>query len=64
MGAMETLFGVNFADGRIKGYGYKKLGTTLDKKSFSFVLSKGIATMEKIYFLTTKTELSRMSQAI
>lgn len=23
MGGMETLFGVNFADGRIKGYGYK-----------------------------------------
>lgn len=34
MNNMETLFGVNFADGRIKGYGYKKAGTSSDKKKF------------------------------
>jgi hypothetical protein len=31
---METLFGVNFADGRIKGYGYKRLGAQKEIKKF------------------------------
>ncbi|WP_084332557.1 Lcl domain-containing protein [Marinobacterium jannaschii] len=30
----ETLFGVNFADGRIKGYGYRKHGTSIEHKAF------------------------------
>lgn len=34
MDGMETLFGVNFADGRIKGYGYKRPGTRWDRKKF------------------------------
>ena len=34
MGGMETLFGVNFADGRIKGYGYKRPGAHRDRKKF------------------------------
>lgn len=34
MGNMETLFGVNFADGRIKGYGYKRRGTSRVIKTF------------------------------
>ncbi|MBU1343188.1 MAG: DUF1566 domain-containing protein [Proteobacteria bacterium] len=31
MGNAKTLFGVNFADGRIKGYGYKKPGRSREK---------------------------------
>lgn len=34
MGGMETLFGVNFADGRIKGYGYRHPGGRVHKKFF------------------------------
>jgi hypothetical protein len=34
MDNMETVFGVNFADGRIKGYGYKKRGTRRVVKTF------------------------------
>lgn len=34
MNGMQTLFGVNFADGRIKGYGYRKLGTGRAIKTF------------------------------
>ena len=34
MGGMETLFGVNFADGRIKGYGYKRPGEQRVRKKF------------------------------
>ena len=34
MNNMETLFGVNFADGRIKGYGYKKARSTHVRKKF------------------------------
>jgi len=34
MNNMETLFGVNFADGRIKGYGYKRKNSFFDKKKF------------------------------
>ncbi len=34
MNAMETLFGVNFADGRIKGYGYKRPGGRAHKKFY------------------------------
>ncbi len=34
MDRMETLFGVNFADGRIKGYGYKPLGSGKHSKKF------------------------------
>ncbi len=34
MGVMETLFGVNFADGRIKGYGYKRSGGGREMKKF------------------------------
>lgn len=34
MGGMDTVFGVNFADGRIKGYGYKRRGTSHAIKTF------------------------------
>lgn len=34
MGHMDTVFGVNFADGRIKGYGYQRHGTNRPIKSF------------------------------
>ncbi len=34
MNGMETLFGVNFADGRIKGYGYKHPNSNRDLKKF------------------------------
>jgi hypothetical protein len=34
MNGMETLIGVNFADGRIKGYGYRKRGTRRVIKTF------------------------------
>jgi len=34
MGDMLSLFGVNFADGRIKGYGYQRLGSALQVKKF------------------------------
>ncbi len=34
MGCMETLFGVNFADGRIKGYGYRRQGSIRNVKTF------------------------------
>ncbi len=34
MGHMETVFGVNFADSRIKGYGYRKKGTQRVDKTF------------------------------
>ncbi|MFC1576348.1 DUF1566 domain-containing protein [Candidatus Omnitrophota bacterium] len=35
MGGAETLFGVNFADGRIKGYGYKRPGSSREKKFYA-----------------------------
>ena len=35
MNGEKTLFGVNFADGRIKGYGYKRPGSSREKKFFS-----------------------------
>lgn len=34
MNDMDTLFGVNFADGRIKGYGYRKHGSDRVVKTF------------------------------
>lgn len=34
MGGSETLFGVNFADGRIKGYGYRRPGSSREKKFY------------------------------
>ncbi|SHO52540.1 Lcl domain-containing protein [Desulfopila aestuarii] len=34
MGNMQTLFGVNFADGRIKGYGYQRVGSSYHVKKF------------------------------
>ncbi|MBN0988719.1 Lcl domain-containing protein [Amphritea pacifica] len=34
MDNMDTLFGVNFADGRIKGYGYQPAGTQHPRKRF------------------------------
>ena len=34
MNGMETLFGVNFADGRIKGYGFRRKGSTRVMKTF------------------------------
>jgi hypothetical protein len=36
MDVMETVFGVNFADGRIKGYGFKPQGPSKRMKKFSW----------------------------
>jgi hypothetical protein len=41
MNGMDTLFGVNFADGRIKGYGYRKHGTNQTVKTFFVRLVRG-----------------------
>ncbi|MCP4155816.1 MAG: DUF1566 domain-containing protein, partial [bacterium] len=35
MNGDETLFGVNFADGRIKGYGYRRPGSSREKKFYA-----------------------------
>jgi len=35
MNGNETLFGVNFADGRIKGYGYRRPGSLRQKKFYA-----------------------------
>ncbi len=35
MNGNETLFGVNFADGRIKGYGYRRPGSSREKKFYA-----------------------------
>lgn len=35
MNGVETLFGVNFADGRIKGYGYHRPGRSREKKFYA-----------------------------
>ena len=35
MNGAETLFGVNFADGRIKGYGYQRPGGNREKKFYA-----------------------------
>ncbi len=35
MNGAETLFGVNFADGRIKGYGYRRPGSSREKKFYA-----------------------------
>jgi hypothetical protein len=35
MGGAKTLFGVNFADGRIKGYGYQRIGRRGEKKFYA-----------------------------
>ena len=35
MNGAETLFGVNFADGRIKGYGYHRPGSSMEKKFYA-----------------------------
>ena len=35
MGGAETLFEVNFADGRIKGYGYKRFDSPREKKFYA-----------------------------
>jgi len=43
MNGMDTLFGVNFADGRIKGYGYRPHGTTQVVKKFFVRFVRGNA---------------------
>ncbi len=43
MGGMDTVFGVNFADGRIKGYGYKRHGTSRVVKTFYARYVRGIS---------------------
>ena len=43
MGGMETLFGVNFADGRIKGYGYRRSGDSRVRKRFYVRFVRGKA---------------------
>lgn len=48
---METLFGVNFADGRIKGYGYKKLGSDHIRKKFYVRYVRGSTSYGKNLFV-------------
>ena len=43
MDNMETLFGVNFADGRIKGYGFRRQGTSKYVKTFYVRFVRGKA---------------------
>lgn len=43
MDNMETLFGVNFADGRIKGYGFRRQGTSRHVKTFYVRFVRGKA---------------------
>ena len=43
MNNMETLFGVNFADGRIKGYGFRRQGTSKYVKTFYVRFVRGKA---------------------
>jgi hypothetical protein len=43
MDGMETLFGVNFADGRIKGYGFRRAGTHWEQKKFYVRYVRGTA---------------------
>ena len=43
MDNMETLFGVNFADGRIKGYGFRRQGTSRHVKMFYVRFVRGKA---------------------
>jgi hypothetical protein len=43
MNGMDTLFGVNFADGRIKGYGYRPHGTSQVTKKFFVRFVRGNA---------------------
>ncbi len=43
MESMETVFGVNFADGRIKGYGYRKKGSRRAVKTFYIRYVRGPA---------------------
>lgn len=49
MGDMETVFGVNFADGRIKGYGYKKRGSERVVKTFYLRYVRGPAYGENVF---------------
>lgn len=51
MGRMETLFGVNFADGRIKGYGYKRKGSNFSVKKFYVRFVRGTTQYGKNKFV-------------
>ena len=51
MNNMETLFGVNFADGRIKGYGYKRVDSYYDKKKFYVRYVRGTTKYGKNEFI-------------
>lgn len=46
-----TLFGVNFADGRIKGYGYKRKGSDHDRKKFYVKYVRGTTAYGKNDFV-------------
>jgi len=49
MDGMETIFGVNFADGRIKGYGFRKVGTARTIKTFFARYVRGNAYGGNVY---------------
>lgn len=49
MNGMDTVFGVNFADGRIKGYGYKRHGTNRVMKTFYVRYVRGRAYGENAF---------------
>ncbi|HJO93963.1 MAG TPA: DUF1566 domain-containing protein [Victivallales bacterium] len=53
MGGADTLFGVNFADGRIKGYGYQRRGMRREKK-FYVRYVRGNISYGKNHFLNNK----------
>lgn len=54
MNNMETLFGVNFADGRIKGYGYKRVGASQSRKKFYVRYVRGTTQYGKNSFIDNK----------
>jgi hypothetical protein len=56
MNNMQTLFGVNFADGRIKGYGYKKANSFFNKKKFYVRYVRGTTQYGKNDFVDNKNQ--------
>ncbi|WP_455755680.1 Lcl C-terminal domain-containing protein [Sulfurimonas sp.] len=56
MDNMKTLFGVNFADGRIKGYGYKRVGSMQSRKKFYVRYVRGTTQYGKNRFKDNRDE--------
>ena len=54
MNNQQTLFGVNFADGRIKGYGYRRAESNQDTKKFYVRYVRGTSSYGKNNFEESK----------